>query len=194
MIVPAAKRTPQDMSTQSVTPIVSTASIEAAKLQPAEFRSMLADWIVEGRTFNLDDIKACGGKCYSDELRTLVMDPKIRTVPRASQVYLSGYGIEVSYKRPPAKKPAALPAASPSGETTEQELARLRAENEALKAGKVGKVGMKVSAKGALSVYGLGRFPVTLYEEQWEKLLAQASSIQAFIKEHHGELSRKSEV
>ena len=40
---------------------------------------------------------------------------------------------------------------------------------------------MKVSEKGALSVYGLGRFPVTLYRGQWERLLAAAPQIEAFV-------------
>ena len=54
------------------------------------------------------------------------------------------------------------------------ELERLRAENEALKARKArtGSMSLKVSEKGAVSVYGLGRFPVTLYREQWDRLLA----------------------
>ena len=58
------------------------------------------------------------------------------------------------------------------------ELERLRAENEALKKPTTrGQMSMKVSEKGALSVYGLGRFPVTLYREQWEKLLGLADDI-----------------
>jgi hypothetical protein len=59
------------------------------------------------------------------------------------------------------------------------ELERLRKENAALKQG--GNVRMKVSEKGALSVYGMGRFPVTLYKEQWVKLLDMADDIRAFI-------------
>ena len=56
---------------------------------------------------------------------------------------------------------------SKSTEYTQYELERLRAENEALKKGKEsGTISMKVSEKGAVSVYGLGRFPVTLYQEQ----------------------------
>ena len=50
---------------------------------------------------------------------------------------------------------------------------------------------MKVSEKGALSVYGLGRFPVTLYKEQWVKLLAMAEDIQAFIRDHADTLKSK---
>jgi hypothetical protein len=71
------------------------------------------------------------------------------------------------------------------------ELERLRAENERLrKAG--GRTGsLKVSDKGGVSVYGLGRFPVTLYKEQWLKLLAMADEIRGFIREHEAELKTK---
>lgn len=71
------------------------------------------------------------------------------------------------------------------------ELARLRAENEMLKARLAKKVVLKVSTKGAVSVYGLGRFPVTLYKEQWWKLLDMADEIRAFIAEHEAELKTK---
>ena len=71
------------------------------------------------------------------------------------------------------------------------ELERLRAENAALK--KVGSKGvsMKVSEKGGLSIYGLGRFPVTLYKEQWTKLLDMSEDIRTFLKEHDAELKTK---
>ena len=73
-----------------------------------------------------------------------------------------------------------------------KELERLRAENAALKARPArGTVSLKVSEKGGVSVYGLGRFPVTLYKEQWEKLLAMADDLRAFIKEHDAELKAK---
>jgi hypothetical protein len=71
------------------------------------------------------------------------------------------------------------------------ELERLRAENEALKSKRNSAVSMKVSEKGAVSVYGLGRFPVTLYQEQWIKLLALASDIKAFIEENKAKLKTK---
>ena len=51
---------------------------------------------------------------------------------------------------------------------------------------------MKVSEKGGVSVYGLGRFPVTLYQEQWQKLLEMAEDIRAFIKTHEAELKKRS--
>ena len=71
------------------------------------------------------------------------------------------------------------------------ELERLRAENERLKQGGRGRVSMKVSEKGALSVYGMGRFPVTLYKEQWLKLLAMGDDIRAFIEANNGQLKSK---
>ena len=71
------------------------------------------------------------------------------------------------------------------------ELARLKAENEALKKGPSRSVTMKVSAKGALSVYGMGRFPVTLYKEQWLRLLGMADEIKKFIDNHSDELKTK---
>ncbi|PIS10546.1 MAG: hypothetical protein COT73_08815 [Bdellovibrio sp. CG10_big_fil_rev_8_21_14_0_10_47_8] len=72
------------------------------------------------------------------------------------------------------------------------ELERLRAENEALKKKpKTGVLSMKVSEKGALSVYGMGRFPVTLYKEQWLKLLGIADDIQKFITENDDRLKTK---
>jgi hypothetical protein len=73
----------------------------------------------------------------------------------------------------------------------QQEIDRLRAENEALKQRSAQGVSMKVSEKGALSVYGLGRFPVTLYKEQWTKLLAMAPDIHAFLREHDGALKSR---
>lgn len=50
---------------------------------------------------------------------------------------------------------------------------------------------LKVSEKGALSVYGLGRFPVTLYREQWERLLGLTDQIRQFIADHDAEFKRK---
>jgi hypothetical protein len=68
-----------------------------------------------------------------------------------------------------------------SDEDLKAELARLKAENEALKTSSRGSGSLRVSEKGAVSVYGLGRFPVTLYKEQWEKLLAMSDQIRSFI-------------
>ena len=71
------------------------------------------------------------------------------------------------------------------------ELDRLRAENERLKSEHGRGVSLKVSEKGGVSVYGLGRFPVTLYKEQWTKLLDMAQDIRTFIKENEGRLKTK---
>jgi len=53
------------------------------------------------------------------------------------------------------------------------------------------KLNLKVSKKGAVSVYGLGRFPVTLYKEQWLSLLAITGDIRAFIEVNEAELTTK---
>lgn len=78
-------------------------------------------------------------------------------------------------------------------EDMKAELERLRAENEALKNKKNsrGTLSMKVSEKGALSVYGMGRFPVTLYKEQWLKLLGIADEIKKFIDDNDAQLKTK---
>jgi hypothetical protein len=76
-------------------------------------------------------------------------------------------------------------------EDVQAELARLRAENETLKQRRSSAVSIKVSEKGAVSVYGLGRFPVTLYQEQWLKLLALAEEIKTFIVENRSKLKVK---
>jgi hypothetical protein len=76
-------------------------------------------------------------------------------------------------------------------EDMQAELERLRAENEALKAKTKGSTSIRVSEKGGVSVYGLGRFPVTLYKEQWLKLLTMADDIKQFIAENEGKLKTK---
>ncbi len=79
-----------------------------------------------------------------------------------------------------------------SDDNVESELERLREENARLKGRSARGLTLKVSAKGALSVYGLGRFPVTLYKEQWQKLLDVADEIRAFLKENDAQLKSKS--
>ena len=76
-------------------------------------------------------------------------------------------------------------------EEMKAEIERLRAENESLKKPVRGQLTLKVSEKGALSVYGMGRFPVTLYREQWEKLLAMSDQIREFIKANDQALKKK---
>jgi len=80
-------------------------------------------------------------------------------------------------------------------ETAEEKLARLEAENRALKEQveqrRSGQLRLKISEKGGLSVYGLGRFPVTLYKEQWIRLLDQADEIKEFLKENDQQLKAK---
>jgi hypothetical protein len=78
-----------------------------------------------------------------------------------------------------------------SDDDLKAELERLRNENAALKKGAASSVRMKVSEKGALSVYGMGRFPVTLYKEQWLKLLGMADDIRAFIAANETQLRSK---
>jgi hypothetical protein len=78
-------------------------------------------------------------------------------------------------------------------EDLKAEIERLNAENENLKNKKTteGSLSMKVSEKGALSIYGMGRFPVTLYKEQWLKLLGIADQIKNFIEENDSRLKTK---
>ena len=73
----------------------------------------------------------------------------------------------------------------------QSELEKLRAENERLKkaAGRGGSI--RVSEKGGVSIYGLGRFPVTLYKEQWLRLLDMADDIRAFIRDNDDRLKAK---
>lgn len=77
--------------------------------------------------------------------------------------------------------------------TLEQEVAALRAENEALKASKARGISFKVGKAGGVAVYGLGKFPVTLYKSQWDTFLAESNinALKAFIKAHESELKAK---
>ena len=78
-----------------------------------------------------------------------------------------------------------------SDEEMKAELERLRSENVALKKGASSGIRIKVSEKGAVSTYGMGRFPVTLYKEQWLKLLGMSSDIRAFIAANETQLKTK---
>jgi len=73
----------------------------------------------------------------------------------------------------------------------QQEIERLRKENASLKQGAARGISLKVSEKGGVSVYGLGRFPVTLYKEQWLKLLDLSDTIREFIKTNEAQLKTK---
>lgn len=78
-----------------------------------------------------------------------------------------------------------------SDEDLKTELERLRQENAALKKGAESGLRMRVGEKGGVSVYGLGRFPVTLYKEQWLRLLDNADDIRAFIAANNAQLKSK---
>jgi hypothetical protein len=71
------------------------------------------------------------------------------------------------------------------------ELERLREENTKLKSKDAAGLSLKVSEKGAVSLYGMGRFPVTLYKEQWLRILASAPEIETFIRENDSKLKTK---
>jgi hypothetical protein len=72
------------------------------------------------------------------------------------------------------------------------EIARLQAENAALKASKTNTLSCKISEKGGVSVYGLGKFPVTLYGTQWERLIAFTPRITEYLKANKDKLTVKS--
>jgi hypothetical protein len=95
-------------------------------------------------------------------------------------------------KADPMEIPPELRRAPPNGagDTSAAIISQLQAEIAALKAAK-GTLTFKVSEKGALSIYGMGRFPVSLYREQWERLLAQKDAILAFIEANADRLSVK---
>ncbi len=82
-----------------------------------------------------------------------------------------------------------------SDNDVQAELERLRRENQELKQGRArgGTLSLKVSQKGAVSLYGMGRFPVTLYKEQWLKLLGFREEIEKFIAENNSSLKAKSD-
>ena len=78
-----------------------------------------------------------------------------------------------------------------SDDDLQREIERLRAENAALKERESKSLRLQVSAKGGVSLYGVRRFPVTFYLEEWEKILGMADEIQAFIRDNEGKLKRK---
>ena len=92
-------------------------------------------------------------------------------------------------------KPVATDAQAMATAAMAAELERLRAENAALKAGKpkAAAITAKVSDGGALSIYGLGRFPVTLYVEGFDRLDAAWGEVRAFVEAHRGQFKGKDE-
>ena len=76
-------------------------------------------------------------------------------------------------------------------EDIQAELERLRRENEELKRGGRKELRLAVSQKGGVSLYGIRRFPITFYKEEWERILGMANEIKAFLSEHDGELKTK---
>ena len=78
-----------------------------------------------------------------------------------------------------------------SDEDLKAEIERLRAENDKLKNKGVKGLSLKLSEKGGVSLYGVGRFPVTLYKEQWRRILGMAAEIETFINENEGALKSK---
>ena len=80
---------------------------------------------------------------------------------------------------------------SEQDEDLKAELERLRAENEALKTQKKEGLRLQVSQKGAVSLYGIRRFPVTFYADEWELILGEAEAIRAFVQENSEQLKRK---
>lgn len=82
-----------------------------------------------------------------------------------------------------------------TAEQLQAEIEKLKAENNALKSEKkpssLKEISFKIGEKGGLSVYGLGRFPVTLYKEQWIKLLDKSNDIRDFLNENADKLKSK---
>ncbi len=80
---------------------------------------------------------------------------------------------------------------SETNEEMQAELERLRAENEGLKARKTQETRLQVSQKGAVSLYGIRRFPITFYADEWDTILGMGDEVRAFIAQHETELKRK---
>jgi hypothetical protein len=76
--------------------------------------------------------------------------------------------------------------------TKEELLARIAELEKQVGTKKTGRLEFRVSEKGGASVYGLGRFPVTLYYEQWQRLLGAAEDLRTFLEENKGKLKLKS--
>jgi hypothetical protein len=75
--------------------------------------------------------------------------------------------------------------------TEREELEQLRKQKAVREAQDKKGISFKVSEKGGVSVYGLGRFPVTLYQEQWLRLFSEIDNLKAFIEENKSKLKVK---
>lgn len=135
-----------------------------------------------------DMAKAAIRANYKREFAAAITANEKEKIPFLARLIELQGGDGIPQQNPPANTP-------PVAETAEQELARLREENARLKQSKSagGTVSLKVSEKGGLSVYGLSRFPVTLYREQWTKLLDRVDDIRQFMKDHDKELVWKAD-
>jgi len=80
---------------------------------------------------------------------------------------------------------------TPSEDELRRELEKLKAENEALKSQERRGLRLQVSEKGGVSLYGIRRFPVTFYQEEWDRILGMADEIRTFIREHQDELKKR---
>lgn len=76
--------------------------------------------------------------------------------------------------------------------TKEELLARIAELEKQAVPRKMGSLEFRVGEKGGVSVYGLGRFPVTLYYEQWTRLLDAVGDLRVFLEENKGKLKLKS--
>jgi hypothetical protein len=81
---------------------------------------------------------------------------------------------------------------SEDAEDLKRQIAELKAQLESERAGAKRSVHLQVSKKGGLSLYGIRRFPITFYFEEWNRILDMEGEIRAFLKEHEGELTKKS--
>lgn len=78
-----------------------------------------------------------------------------------------------------------------SEQELQRELERLRSENAELRSGARRSVRLKVSERGGVSLYGIRRFPITFYVEEWRRILAMGDEIRAFLAAHEAELKKK---
>jgi len=80
---------------------------------------------------------------------------------------------------------------SESEDDLKRQIEELKSELEAEKSKSSKSISLKVSQKGAVSLYGIRRFPVTFYREEWSRILDMEGEIRRFIEEHSSELKAK---